>query len=160
MVLGRAAINDLSNSRVLERLLMYERRIENSLYKTLDELHKRKLVREIENANKAIETEEFDMAVHPQASAFPEGRLSAEAATLEGNESPGFVQLRRGKKNAKQSQFLPAQNGITSFTKEDYEKKTNPASKKNKPNQSQSGVVCDYTGIGPAVCKRATGPNG
>ena len=86
LVLGRAAISDMSNSRVLERLLMYERRIENSLYKTLDELHKRKLVREIEAANKAIEAEDFEMTVHHQA--------SLEAAT------------QLGKKNAKQSQFV------------------------------------------------------
>jgi len=66
LVLGRAAIKDMSNSRVLERLLMYERRIENSLHKTLDELHKRKLVRELEQANKAVEAEDFDMMDHPQ----------------------------------------------------------------------------------------------
>ena len=34
-VLGRMAIKDFSNGRVLERLLMYERRLEHSLYKTL-----------------------------------------------------------------------------------------------------------------------------
>jgi len=60
LVLGRAAISDMSNSRVLDRLLMYERRIENSLHKTMDELHKRKLVRELENANKAIESAEYE----------------------------------------------------------------------------------------------------
>ena len=61
LVLGRAVISDFSNSRVLERLLMYERRIENSLKKTMDELHKRKLIRQLEQANKEIEKEEFEM---------------------------------------------------------------------------------------------------
>ena len=62
LVLGRAVINDFANSRVLERLLMYERRLENSLNKTMDELHKRKLVRQLEQANKAIEMEDFGLA--------------------------------------------------------------------------------------------------
>jgi hypothetical protein len=62
LVLGRAVINDFENSRVLERLLMYERRLENSLKKTMDELHKRKLIRQLEQANKEIEAEEFDPA--------------------------------------------------------------------------------------------------
>jgi hypothetical protein len=61
LVLGRAVISDFSNSRVLERLLMYERRIENSLNKTMDELHKRKLVRQLEQAKKEIEANEFGM---------------------------------------------------------------------------------------------------
>jgi len=36
--LGRSIIKDFSNARVLDRLMMYERRIENSLYKTMREL--------------------------------------------------------------------------------------------------------------------------
>ena len=51
LVLGRAAIKDLANSRVLERLLMYERRIENSLFKTSKELDRRKLMRQLGIAN-------------------------------------------------------------------------------------------------------------
>jgi len=60
LVLGRAVIDDFSNSRVLERLLMYERRLESSMKKTMDELHKRKLIRQLEQANKEIEAEEFE----------------------------------------------------------------------------------------------------
>jgi hypothetical protein len=41
--LGRAAIKDFANSRVLDRLLMYERRIEHSLLKTLNDLQLRRL---------------------------------------------------------------------------------------------------------------------
>jgi len=45
--LGRLAIKDFSNSRVLDRLLMYERRIENSLYKTLLEFQRLRLIRKV-----------------------------------------------------------------------------------------------------------------
>jgi hypothetical protein len=49
--LGRLAIKDFSNARVLERLLMYERRIENSLYKTLIEFQRLTLIRELNNGS-------------------------------------------------------------------------------------------------------------
>jgi len=43
--LGRSIIKDFSDARVLDRLLVYERRIESSLYKTMRELQKLKLTR-------------------------------------------------------------------------------------------------------------------
>jgi hypothetical protein len=41
-------LKDFSNARVLDRLLMYERRIENSLYRTMAELQRQRLLRELE----------------------------------------------------------------------------------------------------------------
>jgi hypothetical protein len=49
LALGLMAIKDFSNSRVLERLLMYERRIENSLYKTYLEFQRLQLMRKLQN---------------------------------------------------------------------------------------------------------------
>ncbi len=45
LALGRLAVKDFSNARVLDRLLMYERRIEHSLYKTLLEFQRLQLVK-------------------------------------------------------------------------------------------------------------------
>ena len=45
--LGRLAVKDFSNTRVLERLLIYERRIENSLYKTFLEFQRLKLIKQL-----------------------------------------------------------------------------------------------------------------
>ncbi len=45
--LGRMAIKDFANARVLDRLLMYERRIEHSLYKTILELQRLHLIRKL-----------------------------------------------------------------------------------------------------------------
>ncbi|MFA5240393.1 MAG: hypothetical protein WC476_11900 [Phycisphaerae bacterium] len=45
--LGRLAIRDFSNQRILERLLMYERRLENSLYKTVLELQRLNLMKNL-----------------------------------------------------------------------------------------------------------------
>ncbi|MDT8303119.1 MAG: hypothetical protein RQ760_16695, partial [Sedimentisphaerales bacterium] len=49
LTLGRLAIKDFSNARVLERLLMYERRLEHSLYKTIYELQNLKLIRQLDH---------------------------------------------------------------------------------------------------------------
>jgi len=45
LALGRMVIKDFSNARVLEHLLLYERRIEHSLYRTMLELQKLTLIR-------------------------------------------------------------------------------------------------------------------
>ena len=47
LTLGRLAVKDFANARVLDRLLMYERRIEHSLYKTLLELQRLNLIRKL-----------------------------------------------------------------------------------------------------------------
>jgi hypothetical protein len=50
LALGCLAIKDFSNEKILERLLMYERRIENSLYKTALELHRLNLIKKMNKA--------------------------------------------------------------------------------------------------------------
>jgi hypothetical protein len=47
LALGRLAVKDFSNARVLDRLLMYERRIENSLYKTLLEFQRLNIAKKL-----------------------------------------------------------------------------------------------------------------
>jgi hypothetical protein len=51
LALGRMLIKDFSNSRVLEKLLMYERRIENSFYKALFEIQRLNMIKKF-NAEK------------------------------------------------------------------------------------------------------------
>jgi len=46
--LGRLAIKDFSNTRVLDRLLMYERRIEHSLYKTIIEFQRLRMINKLD----------------------------------------------------------------------------------------------------------------
>ncbi len=47
LALGRLALKDFTSARVLDRLLMYERRIENSLYKTILELQRLNLIKKM-----------------------------------------------------------------------------------------------------------------
>jgi hypothetical protein len=49
LALGRLAVKDFSDARVLEHLLMYERRIENSLYKTILEFQRLNIVRKLKD---------------------------------------------------------------------------------------------------------------
>jgi len=60
LALGRLAIKDFANARVLDRLLMYERRIEHSLYKTLLELQRLNLIKKM---NTGGEREEFTLSL-------------------------------------------------------------------------------------------------
>jgi hypothetical protein len=46
LVLGRAIIKDDSDSRVFDRMILYERRIENSLTKSTRELERRRIIRQ------------------------------------------------------------------------------------------------------------------
>jgi hypothetical protein len=55
LALGRMAVKDFSYARVLDRLLMYERRIEHSLYKTLFELQRLQLIRNLDPLRAANE---------------------------------------------------------------------------------------------------------
>ncbi len=48
LTLGRVAVRDFGHARVLDRLGMYERRIEHSLYKTMNELQKLRLLGELD----------------------------------------------------------------------------------------------------------------
>jgi len=55
LALGRLAIKDFAKARVLDRLLMYERRIEHSLYKTILELQRLNLIRKMDPLKAANE---------------------------------------------------------------------------------------------------------
>jgi hypothetical protein len=63
LALGRMAIKDFSHARVLDRLLMYERRLEHSLYKTILELQRLLIMRKL-NPAKAADRETGYEALH------------------------------------------------------------------------------------------------
>ncbi|MCX5643080.1 MAG: hypothetical protein NTZ17_00085 [Phycisphaerae bacterium] len=48
LILGQMVVADFGHAKVLDRLLMYERRIEHSLYRTMGELQKQRLMRELD----------------------------------------------------------------------------------------------------------------
>jgi hypothetical protein len=54
LVLGQVVVADFSHAKVLDRLLMYERRIEHSLYRTMGELQRQRLLRELDPPVEAV----------------------------------------------------------------------------------------------------------
>jgi len=63
LVFGRAVARDFSRERVLDRLLVYERRIEHSLYRTMAELQRQRLLRELEGPGDSQEVSSLDSQV-------------------------------------------------------------------------------------------------
>ena len=112
-ILGRVIISDYSNSRVLDRLSMYERRIENSLFKTITELRRTQLLREMDKQKK--ETEEIIEADNEEQSADQE-ESSYQLQDVEDSERE--VEEDNLFKNEKQSQFCSDYRLRTSDTRQ------------------------------------------
>ncbi len=88
LILGRIAIKDFSNARVLDRLLMYERRIEHSLFKTTLELQRLRLLRNLEHPNAAnVEPQDRHLAPAPVPGGTTEPDIENPAASIEHPES-------------------------------------------------------------------------
>ncbi len=64
--LGRLAIKDFSNSRVLEHLLMYERRIENSFNKMIQEFQRLRIMRRLQNPDGPDQENEYQLLLGGQ----------------------------------------------------------------------------------------------
>jgi hypothetical protein len=176
LTLGRIALKDFSNARVLDRLLMYERRIEHSLYKTTLELQRLRLLKTLEHpngANPAAPAPPFSR----RRQACPERSRRDDALTPNStprtkNPAPGRIpihqepisQIRRGGIN-NQSSIVniestpePGQNHPTSTIHHPPSSIENPASSieyqessiitQNKPNFKMGKMT-----ISPATVK-------
>ena len=104
--LGRIATSDWSCCRVLDRMLLYERRIENSTLRMLREFKKQQIMRRIEQQDIS-----YDQAV-----------VGVEAFT--GKK----VDLK------KQTQFVPGSMGATPYMKGDYDNMPACGIEENKAN--------------------------
>jgi len=146
--LGRIATSDWSSNKVLDRMLMYERRIENSMMKTMHELERRQMIRLFQQ-----QEAEHSQSAPEQAIPIPINDNRDEAAT------------RSEEKNSdleKQSQFAPGQNGATTYTKGDYDKSPLCGAQENKANQSQLQTSVSLDGVPkreklPTAANRLTG---
>ena len=112
--LGRIATSDWSNCSVLDRMMLYERRIENSLYKTINRLKQYQAIRQ----QKPDETSKPSPSAKDEAA---ERRAPAE----------NLDDLK------KQSQFAPELMGATSFMKGGYGNNPAGGTEENKAKQSQ-----------------------
>ena len=133
--LGRIATSDWSNCRVLDRMFMYERRIENSMTKMMKELKRFQIMRRIEQQDA-----DQQQLAPDQAIPIPINDNRDEAATRSKSPSQSETATRPAEKKGdlkKQSQFVPAPIGATSFVKGDYGNTPALGAEENKANQSQ-----------------------
>jgi len=136
--LGRIASTDWCNCRVLDRMMLYERRIESSMTKMMKELKRQQIMRRIEYEDAGEQYEPSlrmrsgpspslrDEAATRSTQAYPSAR--DEAATRRPAEKKGDLE--------KQTQFAPELMGTTTFLKGDYGKKPVHGAKENKANQA------------------------
>ncbi|TKJ33686.1 MAG: hypothetical protein CEE38_20080 [Planctomycetes bacterium B3_Pla] len=135
--LGCIAIDDFAHSRVLERLLMYEQRIEQSLDKTMTKLKKLQLMRKME------------------ANDIAKQKYLAEVNSAMDNADDCKEQTTNC---AKQSQFSPSQIGVTSLVQDVYQKLSHPGHGQNKANQSQFQAPPKAAGRTKACLQVSSGP--
>jgi hypothetical protein len=91
LVLGRIAKRDWSASRLIERLFEYERRIENSLYKTIAKLRALQVMRQMANADAAeaqCRAQEQEKANSAKQSQSGTAKLPSEQLPQESDAAP------------------------------------------------------------------------
>jgi hypothetical protein len=79
--LGKAVVADFAEARVLDRMLMYERRIESSLYRTMTELRKEREARAAASGPAGVP--------HSESGPGGEPRKNATEVTEKHREEPG-----------------------------------------------------------------------
>ncbi len=122
LAIGNIAIKDFANNKVLGQLILYERRIENSMYRTMDKLRKLQGIRKAEDAA----AEKQDRALRKRARA---------AMGLPARECNLWSERENEVK--KQSQFAPAREGVKSFGEGGYENNFSPEPAEKRADQSQ-----------------------
>ena len=148
LLLGWAAKDDFSETRVLDRLMLYERRIENSLYKTINRLKQYQVIRRIEK-------EDANRRRPAPESSHPAGNLDDLKKQNQNRPSAGNPkhETRNPKRVEmvhlkKQSQIAAAHLGAKPLIKGDYNNNPACGDEENKPNQSQSHTLESTKGAG------------
>ena len=121
--LGQLAIRDFANSRVLDRLLMYERRIENSLHKTMLELQRLKLIKNINTRNQPVSTPAI-----PSTRALGKNISESSVPSVAMNKNMQFMP------EVNEPNLQNAKINVKSFPTSNYGKFLRLQQPKNEPN--------------------------
>ena len=125
LLLGRIATRDWSNCRVLDRMLLYERRIENSMYKAMNELKKLQAARKAERARAA------------------ERQSPASGGKSETRSSKSEIEV-----SEKTKPILEKGKCVSTYAVEDYENISRRGVRENKAKRSQFRDRAGAIGLG------------
>ena len=142
LALGRIAWDDWANSRVLDRLLLYERRIESSLHKSIIRLKQYQVIRRVEK-------EDPNQKRPGSKSKRPARNLD----DLKKQSQFAAAHLTAKPNLKKQSQFVPGLNGANSFMEGDYDNIPVHETGENKANQSQ--FIPGMPAEGPRISEKS-----
>jgi len=156
--LGRIASSDWCNCRVLDRMMLYERRIENSMIKMMNELKRREIMRRIEYQDG--DEQHLDAQTIPKACGF-EAATRSNSTSLRDEAATRCPAEKKGDLK-KQTQFASEQIVTKSYLKGDYGNIPAGGAEENKANQSQSPTLEQTKGVGkgkklPAAANLLTG---
>ncbi len=131
--LGRIALKDFSNARVLDRLLMYERRIEHSLYKTTLELQRLHVLRSLEPSEPNLEPEARHLAPGPVPGGSTEPNNAPLAERIKNQESSIIAQNKPN--------FTMGNINISTARTKAYAKEQRTMNNERYPKQTQSKPI-------------------
>jgi hypothetical protein len=136
--LGQAVTKDFASYRILDRLMLYERRMENSMVKMIRELKKLQAERETEQAAASCRGRLARASRGHLAHDWgqPSQTDPRDAEHQSAQESPSARRQRSNLK--KQSQSSPALMGTKSCARKDYDDEPPAEASKNKANQTQT----------------------
>ncbi len=146
LTLGQIALKDFSNARVLDRLLMYERRIEHSLYKTTLELQRLHLLKTLEPSEPNLEPEARYLAPGPVPGGSTEPNNTPEPAAAD----PTRPDTPVAERIEYQESSIIAQNkpnfkmgniNISTATVKAYAKEQRTMNTERYPKQTQSNPI-------------------
>jgi len=154
--LGRIGTSDWSDSRVLDRMMLYERRIESSMTRIMNELKKQQIMRRIEQQD-ADEQYEPSPSLRDEADTRRPAEKKVDlkkqnqSRPSDGNPKSEYLNPKQVTKDAilkKQTQYAPAKYDAKSYLEGYYE--NNPAGRieENKAKQSQSPAHEQNKGAG------------
>ncbi len=134
LTMGQAIVRDFTHYQVLDRLMLYERRMESSLHKTITLLKKLQLMRIIEQADAAKRR----LAQETAQARTQKSNLKKQSQSPASGGKPETRSWRSELADLKkQSQLAAERMGITSCAQEDYDGQPPVGARENKANQSQ-----------------------
>ena len=145
-LLTRMIVEDFGDSKLLDQLLGYERRIENSLYRTMNELRKQRILREVERSEFRLQAGQESVA--SAVTRPPEGRTRNTRVNAELQTVAGPLSLPTSTRVLEASEETPYGVTTNGAQSRDQLCQTNPIGADRLPEQTPSDATAEEIGRG------------